>query len=132
MRDTASEVPKGLAKEFRKGNESAPKFDSVGETGDRSASSEYMSVKDARSGEGGKGDNRGSTAKVEFCESMLKVMAGLIDLLRSALLVGMPRPTGPTPKPRLSLPRASEPAETDDELATRDCDDPRVVEGPEG
>lgn len=89
-------------------------------------------MKDARRGDGGKGDNRGSIAKVEFCESMLKVMAGLIDRLRSALLVGMPRPTGPTPKPTLSFPRDRKLVENDNELAATDCADPSVAVGPKG
>jgi hypothetical protein len=61
-------------------------------------------VNDARRGEGGKGDILGSTAKVEFCASMLNVMPGLMERLLSALLVGTPSPealdevpTGPTP-----------------------------------
>ena len=59
----------------------------------------WASVNEARRGEGGKGDNRGSAAKVPLAASILKVMAGLIERLRSALVDGTDNPTGPTPSP---------------------------------
>lgn len=56
-----------------------------------------------RRGEGGRGERRGSTAKVPLAVSMLNVMAGLMDLLFSARVVGTLNPTGPTPRPALAL-----------------------------
>ena len=67
--------------------------------GVRGAFPAWISVKEARKGEGGKGDNRGSAAKVPFAASILNVMAGLMDRLRSALVDGTAKPTGPTPSP---------------------------------
>ena len=61
------------------------------------------SVNEARRGEGGRGDSRGSAANVEFAASRLNAIAGLIDRLLSALDVGTPKPdpkeTGPKPSP---------------------------------
>lgn len=90
------------------------------------------SVNDARRGEGGRGDNRGSAAKIEFWASILNVIAGLIDLLRSALLVGTPRPTGPTPKPMFRAPLDNEVAPNDGELAPIECEEPRLDDDAEG
>lgn len=53
----------------------------------------------ARSGDGGRGDNLGSTAYVELAASILNVVPGLMDRLLSALEVGTFNPTGPTPSP---------------------------------
>ena len=84
------------------------------------------SVNDDRRGDGGRGDNRGSTEKVEFWPSKLKVMAGLIDLLRSALLLGTPRATGPTPRPTFRPARVEEVVPIEGELALSDCNKPRL------
>jgi hypothetical protein len=71
----------------------------VGEVGVWTLGAACWSVKEARRGEGGSGDSRGSAAKVPFAASILKVIAGLIDRLLSAFVEGTVKLTGPTPSP---------------------------------
>lgn len=80
------------------------------------------SVKDARRGEGGSGVSRPSALRVSA--SRLNVIPGFMDLLRSALVMGTPRPTGPTPSPMLGV-RLDTAGLTDRSSPPTDGDEPR-------